>query len=180
MISLQLVDDNMEDKEYKPADNTFIKEIRNDLEANINKFRDPVVLGEMVFRLLEERENTNRILKNMMAKIESLESRISSMNSSTQESLNIQTVAPIKTLTPAFNPSAGAEKISAPAINLLPEIDEQIMGFIKEKKKVTAEEVRERFQYKGKNAASARMNRLCDMGLLKKAQVGKKVYFFPC
>jgi len=62
---------------------------------------------------------------------------------------------------------------------LLPEIDEQIMGFVKEAGKATADEVRTRFRYKGKNAACARLNRLCDMGLLQKKQAGRKVYFFP-
>lgn len=137
------------DKEYKPIDNTFTREIRNDLEHNMDKFKDPVVLGEMVFRLLEERENTNRLLKNILHKLEAIEAR---MGSQTQ---------PV---------------IEQP---LLPEIDEQILNFVKKKGKVTAEDVRVKFKYKGKNAASARMNKLCSMSLLKKKQAGKKVYFFP-
>ncbi|MEW6722036.1 MAG: BlaI/MecI/CopY family transcriptional regulator, partial [Candidatus Micrarchaeota archaeon] len=62
---------------------------------------------------------------------------------------------------------------------ILPEIDEQIMGFLKEAGRATAEEVRAKFNYRGKNAASARLNRLCDIGLLQKQQAGKRVYFFP-
>jgi len=50
---------------------------------------------------------------------------------------------------------------------------------VKTSGKASAEEVRAKFKYKGKNAASARLNRLCDMGLLEKQQAGKKVYFFP-
>ena len=63
--------------------------------------------------------------------------------------------------------------------DILPEIHEQIVGFIKQAGKSTAEEVRARFNYKGKNAASARLNRLCGMGVLLKKQVGRKMYFFP-
>ena len=139
----------MDNKEYKANDNAFTKEIRKDLEHNMEKFRDPVVLGEMVYRLLEERENTNRLLKNILAKLDAFEGK-------GILSANMQIQGP-----------------------LLPQIDEQIMAFIKEAGKVTAEEVRAKFSYKGKNAASARLNRLCDMNLLQKAQVGKKVYFFP-
>ena len=62
---------------------------------------------------------------------------------------------------------------------ILPEIDSEILSFISEHGKVTAEDVRKKFKYKGKNAASARLNRLCSMGLLKKKQAGKKVFFFP-
>ncbi|MEW6035967.1 MAG: hypothetical protein AB1529_05110 [Candidatus Micrarchaeota archaeon] len=142
---------NNDDKEYKPSDNAFTREIRSDLEANMDKFRDPIVLGELVYRLLEERENTNRLLKNVLQKLEAMEARV-----------------------------GAAPQTGAPAAEpLLPEIDEQILGFVKESGRATAEEVRAKFNYRGKNAASARLNRLCDMGLLGKQQVGKKVYFFP-
>ena len=136
-----------DDKEYKPIDNAFTKEIRSDLELNIEKFRDPIVLGEMVYRLLEERENTNRLLKNILQKLEAIEAKIGK-----------------------------AAAIERP---LLPAIDEQILEFVKESGKVTAEEVRVKFKYRGKNAASARLNRLCNMGLLQKKQAGKRVFFFP-
>lgn len=145
------------DKEFKPIDNAFTKEVRSDLEQNMDKFRDPVVLGEMVYRLLEERENTNRLLKTVIQKLEAIEAKMGPGAS-----------APVA--------SAVASALNEP---LLPEVDEGIMAFIKEAGKVTAEEVRARFNYKGKNAASARLNRLCDQGLLQKQQVGKKVYFFP-
>jgi predicted HTH transcriptional regulator len=138
------------DKEYKPADNAFTKEVRSDLEQNLDKFKDPVVLAEMVYRLMEERENTNRLLKTIIGKLEALEQR---------------GVAP-----------EGAAQMEQP---MLPEVDEQIVAFLKETGKATAEEVRARFNYKGKNAASARLNRLFEMGLLQKQQVGKKMFFFP-
>lgn len=137
-----------EDNIFKSNDN-FRTEIKNDVESNMAKFNDPVVLGEMLYKLLEERENTNRILKNILAKLESL----------------------------------GAQNIEVPKEHLpqvlLPEIDEQILSYLKEIGKATAEDVRSKFHYKGTNAASARLNRLCELGLLSKQQVGKKVFFFP-
>jgi len=51
----------------------FREKISADLQQNLDKFRDPVVLGELVFQLLEERENTNRILKNILQKLEAME-----------------------------------------------------------------------------------------------------------
>jgi predicted HTH transcriptional regulator len=140
-----------DDKEFKPIDSAFTKEIRSDLETHMDKFRDPVILGELVFRLLEERENTNRLLKTLLQKLESLEMKMGAV--------------------PAMPPGV--------AEPLLPEIDEQILRFVKGQGKATSEEVRVKFKYRGKNAASARLNRLCDMGLLQKQQVGKKVFFFP-
>ena len=60
---------------------------------------------------------------------------------------------------------------------LLSEVDERILSFIKEKGIVTAEDVRRAFGYKGRNAASARLNHLYKLGLLDKKQVGRKVVF---
>jgi len=138
------------DKVYKTnvAGSGFSQEIERDIQENVEKFRDPVILGEMIYKLLEERENTNRILKNLLIKIERLEK---------------QQASPV-------------EEVEEP---LLPEVDAKILEFVQEAGKVTAEEVRNKFKYKGKNAASARLNRLYELGLLRKKQVGKKVYFFP-
>ncbi len=145
----------MDAKDYKPNDNALLKEIRSDLEQNLDKFRDPVVLAEFAFRLLEERENTNRMLTNLVARIDALEAKLAEKHAAAPKSPTI---------------------VEEP---MLPEIDQQIMEFIRERGRVTAEDVRERFSYRGKNAASARLNRLRAMGLLEKKQAGKKVYFFP-
>jgi len=141
------------DKVYKTnvAGSGFSQEIERDIQENVEKFRDPVILGEMIYKLLEERENTNRILKNLLIKIERLEKQQASH-------------------------AAPVEEVEEP---LLPEVDAKILEFVQETGKVTAEEVRNKFKYKGKNAASARLNRLYELGLLRKKQVGKKVYFFP-
>jgi len=127
----------------------FQSQLKNDLAQNMAKFNDPIVLGELLYKLLEERENTNRILKNILAKLESLEKK------------DMQAVSAIQ---------------SQP---MLPEIDEDILAFVKQSGKATAEDVRKHFNYKGKNAASARLNRMYEMNLLEKKQVGKKVFFFP-
>lgn len=139
-------DDNL----YKANVTSQIREeLRTDIQKNLEKFRDPVILGELIYKLVEERENTNRILKNLMAKLESLEAKL------------------------------GAGRHEAPGEVLLPQIDEEIITFVKEQEKATAEDVRLKFNYKGTNAASARLNRLYELGLLDKRQVGKKVFFLP-
>ncbi|MFA6531194.1 MAG: hypothetical protein WCT31_05670, partial [Candidatus Micrarchaeia archaeon] len=51
------------------------QEIIQDLEKNLAKFKDPVIIGEMLYKLLEERENTNRILKNILSKLEAMEAK---------------------------------------------------------------------------------------------------------
>ncbi len=140
------------DKEFKTIDSAFTKEVRSDLEYHLTKFQDPVILGEMTYRLLEERENTNRLLKSILQKLEGIEAKMGSANHPQLEKANDV---------------------------ILPEIDEQILGFIKKIGKATSEDVRAKFNYRGTNAASSRLNRLFEMNLLQKQQVGKKMYFFP-
>jgi len=144
------MDDNV-DNIYKhniKSTGAFREGIKSDLEQNAQKFNDPVVLGELLYKLLEERENTNRILKNILAKLEGI------------------------------TPGAPATEMRKEE-TLVPEIDEKILEFAKQKGRITAEDVRQEFKYKGKNGASARLNRLYGLNLLGKKQVGKKVFFFP-
>ncbi|MEM4272615.1 MAG: hypothetical protein QXH30_03410 [Candidatus Bilamarchaeaceae archaeon] len=120
-------------------------EIEADLKANLEKFKDPVVLAAIAYKLLEERENTNRILKNVLARLDQLE--------------------------------AGREGGEPPQNMLLPEIDQKIIDFVSRSGKATAQDVQKEFGYRGSNAASSRMNRLVEMGVLEKRQVGRKVFF---
>lgn len=144
----------VEQNTYKSTEaGTLSKEIEEDLRKNLQKFKDPVVLGELVFRLLEERENTNRILKTLMKRIEDLEGKVKQVEKE-EGKLEERT-------------------------ELLPEVDQKIMGTIRELGKATAQEIQGKLNYKGRNGASARLNRLYSLGLLDKKQVGRKVYFLP-
>ncbi|MCC7571351.1 hypothetical protein KO465_08540 [Candidatus Micrarchaeota archaeon] len=141
------------EKKYKPIgkeQETFVHAIVEKHSEVIEKLNDPVVLGLMVAQLVEERENTNRILKNLMARLEKLENVIQ---------------------------KHGLEKEIVDEELILPEIDQNIVDFISQNGKVTAKDVKKEFNYKGTNAASARLNRLCNISLLTKKQAGRKVYF---
>lgn len=139
--------DSQAEKVYKTS--AFVHEVHADLSAHMDKFKDPLVLGELVYKLLEERENTNRILKNLLAKLDALEAKL------------------------------GAAPETATEEPLLAEVDEEIVQFVKSQGKASAEDVRSHFNYKGTNAASARLNRLYERGVLEKKQVGRKIYFLP-
>ena len=60
---------------------------------------------------------------------------------------------------------------------MLSDQDEKILAFVRGAGKATAEDTRKEFGYKGKNAASARLNALEKDGFLAKKRVGRKVYF---
>jgi len=63
-------------------------------------------------------------------------------------------------------------------MKIMSDIDEKIIAHIQRVGKVDAEEIQNVFGYKGKNAASARMNALYQKGLLRKGRAGKKVFFW--
>ncbi len=61
-------------EKFKSVPSPYLqKEIEGDLRENMEKFQDPVVLATIAYKLLEERENTNRILKNVLARLDRLE-----------------------------------------------------------------------------------------------------------
>jgi len=152
------------EESYKPvgegSGKEAIEQLRNEiitpLERDIDKLKDPIVLASIMHTAATERENTNRLLKTLIEKLDQkfseVESRLSALESGA--------------------PSAPFEEEV-----LLPSVDEEMLKFVKEKRHASAEEVRRKFGYKGKNAASARLNRLFEMGLLEKRQVGRAVLY---
>ena len=61
---------------------------------------------------------------------------------------------------------------------VLSDLEQKIIDFVRTHKTTDAEEVQKHFGYKGKNAASARLNSLYNQGLLGKKRVGKKVKYW--
>ncbi|MCX8166260.1 MAG: hypothetical protein N3E37_00190 [Candidatus Micrarchaeota archaeon] len=142
-------------KNFADSVKTELLQIDNN---TLKEFNDPLFIGILLFKLLEERENTNRLLKTLLQKIEQLERKIDKTDS---QGINLESVQ---------------EKLEL-NLDLLPEQDQKIIELIKLRGKVCAAEIKEEFNYKGENAASARLNRLFALGYLKKTNVGKKVYF---
>lgn len=56
-------------------------------------------------------------------------------------------------------------------------LDAQIMQIIQIRGLTTADDIRKQMNYKGRNAASARLNKLYKQGLLERYQLGHKVFY---
>jgi len=157
---------------YKRVTSSLGKKIQSDLEKQMEKFKDPLVLGELVYSLLEERENTNRILKTLLRRIEELQNRLMEEQEKTRITIVENNMEEKKN-----------RKIKKDVVRMderiLPKIDESILNAVKKLKKATARDIQKQFKYKGRNAASARLNKLYSLGLLTKRQVGRTVYFLP-
>ena len=138
----------MEDDVFKPSPG-WEKEIEKEARRVIEGLKkNPVLLGVLMAKLIEEKENTNRLLKTLINRIERLEKKIEKNETSQKKPL------------------------------ILSEIDQKILEFINRKGTVTAEDVMKEFGYKGQNGASARLNKLYSLGFINKTQAGKKVYFY--
>jgi hypothetical protein len=131
------------------AENEF-ENVSKDFVKFSEDMKNPLVVGALMQRLTEERQSANLLLKQINAKLDSFDSRLHAL----EERL-----------------TGKKEDV------MLPEVDEEIIAFVKQKGRATAQEVQGKFKYKGANAASARLNGLFKQGLLAKKQVGRKVVF---
>ena len=123
----------------------------SDLIQIQEKFKDPLILSVILHQLIEERKKTNGILKDLYEKYDSLQF--------------------------ALKQKVESHDTNTDTINILPEIDDRIISFIRANQKVDAEKVKIEFKYKGSNAASQRLNKLVKDKMLTKIQSGRKVYF---
>ena len=119
-----------------------------------HQMRDPLVVGAMLHKLTEERQSTNLLFKNLLEKIESLEAKITLLES------RISTPPRVE-----------------PQSTNLSQTDEKIIDFVKTRGKASAVEVQKQFGYKGRNAASSRLNSLFKQKMLEKTYAGKTVFF---
>ena len=108
---------------------------------------------------MEERERTNKLLVGLIEKVVQLERK-----------LNSEVAAPVL---PSTASGGRMEEIR------LSSVDAKIIDFIEtsEREMVCADQIKELMNYKGRNAACARLNAMCKIGLLRKDQMGHKVYY---
>ena len=119
---------------------------------------DPVVVGSMLFPLSQERTETNEILLKINKTLDSLDARISALESGP--------VAKVQ--------QAGVHVAEE---HLLSDADEKIVSIVSKLGRANAKQVQTELGYKGSNAASSRLNALCRSGVFRKLRAGKVVYF---
>ncbi len=120
-----------------------------DIQEVLKESSNPAFLAALLFKLTKEREDTNRILKELDKKFTRIEEMLKSNSS------NSHTVEE----------------------NVLGEPDQHIMQMIDEIGMVSAQDVKERLAYKKSNAASQRLNKLVREGHLRRIRSGRKVLF---
>ena len=131
----------------------------NDLTFDMKEImtlgENPVFLSMLMFKLAEERKKSNELLETINEKYDKILAELKSRPSS----------------------SKAYSSFNENTLQILPEQDQQIVNLVNHKGTTSAEEVQLALKYRGKNAASQRLNKLCRDGVLKKIQSGRRVIF---
>lgn len=121
-----------------------------DMQEVMKESSNPAFLAALLYKLTKEREETNKILKNLEEKFSKIQELLISNSSNSHTNLEE---------------------------NILAEADQHIMQLIDEMVTVSAKDVKERLSYKKENAASQRLSKLVREGHLKRVRSGRKVLF---
>jgi hypothetical protein len=120
----------------------------------VEKSKDPMFLSMLLFKLLEERQKSNKLVEELNRKYDEIMFKLKTQPSVPQ-----------------------ADELARKEFNILPEQDQMIIGLIQERGRVEANEVQRLLNYKGQNGAAQRLNKLVKEGHLKKVRAGRKMFF---
>jgi hypothetical protein len=109
--------------------------------------------------VMDENRKTNIILKEMYGKLERMESDLDADYYEQDDQAHLQ----------ENNRFAKVQPVSG--------LDAKIMQIIQISGMACADDIKKQMNYNGRNAASARLNKLHKLGLLERYQLGHKVYY---
>lgn len=124
-----------------------------DLKDVMEQSSKPEVIAAVLFKLAQEREKTNKILRRIDEKYDEIMFSLKTSQADVQQ----------------------IEKSDAGVI--LPEQDKAIMDYITKNNSATAQDIMIALNYKGLNGACQRLNKLCKENYLTKVRSGKKVLY---
>lgn len=106
----------------------------------------------MLYAIAQEKKNTNLIVRSINQKLDHLLTRIEELEGEVKK-----------------DRQSLAENLS--------DRDRQVLDFVEKNQQVDAESLAKEFNYRGRNAASSRLNKLYKEGKLGKIHRGRKVYY---
>ncbi|MBS3061547.1 MAG: hypothetical protein J4215_03120 [Candidatus Diapherotrites archaeon] len=139
-----------------------------DLNQILKVSNNPAVVSALLFKLVQERQETNKLLSQLNEKYDQLMFEWKTQKAG---------FSPLNPLLQSSAPSPETRELKKNLFEVLPEQDQMILTLVDQKGKVDAEIVKASLGYKGLNAACQRLNKLFKEGYLKKIQSGKKVVY---
>ena len=136
---------------------TRIKQL---MEENSKSNETGTNLVTLLKYLMDENKKTTMILKSMSDNLTRLEENLN-MDYDEQEDQD-----------PYLHETNKLGKVQP-----ISELDAQIMQIVQRVGMACANDIQKQMNYRGKNAASARLNRLYRLGLLERYQLGHRVYY---
>ncbi len=140
---------------------TEFRELTHDLSAAMGEVEDSVRIGAMLYTIAEEKKSSNLVVREINGKFDNIMEKLDKLTHQLSE----------------LNNKLGEKEAAKEEIQLLSGRDQEILDFVSKNKKVCADEIKEKYKYRGRNAASARLSRLFKDGLLEKDYAGRKVYY---
>jgi predicted HTH transcriptional regulator len=132
------------------------KDLTGEVTEAMEEMADPINQGLMLYTIAEEKKSNNLVVKDIASKFDQILNRLERIATLMEQQ------------------AQNREENSQHGIS---DRDEEIIEFIKTKKKVCADDLQDHFNYKGRNAASARLNKLFSHKLVEKIYAGKTVYY---
>lgn len=128
-----------------------------DIQEVMQHSKDPAFMAALMFKLVQEREQTNKLLGQISEKYDKIMFEMKTKHQETAPSL--------------------ATGTGINAFQVLPEQDQMILNLLDQKGTIDSNAVKQLLGYKGLNAACQRLNKLYRDGHVKKVQSGKHVLF---
>ncbi|MFZ2456952.1 MAG: hypothetical protein WAX07_10790 [Candidatus Altiarchaeia archaeon] len=137
-------------------------QLTGEISDVVEEIPDPVVVGKLLYNIASEKKSYNLVVKDINAKFDQLGEKLDRI-ATLLEKMSEKKEAVVT--------ERRAESIE------ISDRDKEILDFVKARKRVCADDVQDRFQYKGRNAASARLHRLYRDKVLEKVHAGRNVYY---
>jgi predicted HTH transcriptional regulator len=135
------------------------KTLTTELTQAVHQIQDPVAIATMLYSIAEEKKSSNLVVRNINARLDTIALKLDQLTKTLEK----------------FNKHLENNEIK-PTIDIS-ERDSEVIDYIKQKNKISAKELQDKFKYKGRNAASARLSKLYKEGILEKTFVGREVYY---
>jgi len=139
--------------------NEEFRELTGDLSEAVHE--DSVAIGSMLYTIAEEKKNNNLVVKDINGKFDQMMAKLDK----------------IATLLEIIAEKNEAASNTRPDNIDISDRDEEILEFVKAQKRVCADDVQNFFKYRGRNAASARLNKLFRDNIVEKVYAGRNVYY---
>ncbi len=136
------------------------EEIVGNLADTVQDMSDPVAIATMLYTIAEEKKNGNLVIRDINAKFDNILEGLKDISTRLDD---LESKVEV--------PSRGDTTFE------ISDRDREILSYVTSNRRVCADDIQEKFQYRGRNAASARLSKLFRENLVEKVYVGRKVYY---